>query len=209
MVGTEAVATYTRCPGAAEGGSSDAVWGVAGVMAKDILPDDPGERCRRSRLYALRAMDRLGVLGEEDLIATLASRPELRWLVDEGGARWGVLIELGRIRKPGMFDAAVEWVLSARPRTEEAKARIRLFRAGTTGLPGVEAKANRPPPNRVASSGPSFPSSAEATANRRRRPKTKNHEREGGKIMLRNTSGLIVFAMALLLAMAALYFLVV
>ena len=143
------------------GGGPDEAWGVAALGAKDILPGGPGEHRRRNRLYALRAMDRLGVLGEEDLIAALAARPDLRWLVDEGGARWGVLIELGRIREPGKFQAAVEWVLSTRPRTEEARARIRLFRAGTAGLPGVEAKADRPPPNRVASSGPR-PPSAEA-----------------------------------------------
>ena len=55
------------------GGSLDAaVWGVMGVMAKDILPDGPAERRMRRRLCALRAMDRLGLLGEENLIPTMA-----------------------------------------------------------------------------------------------------------------------------------------
>ena len=71
-----------------DGGSQDgAVWGVTGLMSKDILPDDPDERRRRRRLHALRAMDRLGLLGEENLISTLAKRPALRWLADEWGAR--------------------------------------------------------------------------------------------------------------------------
>ena len=76
-----------RRPEASGGESSDAVWGVRGVMAKDILPEEPDERRRRRRLYALRAMDRLGLLGEENLIATLSRRPALRWLADEEGAR--------------------------------------------------------------------------------------------------------------------------
>lgn len=114
---------------ASVGGSQDAVWGVTGIMATDILPDEPAERRRRNRLYALRAMDRLGLLGEEDLIATLAGRPQLRWLADERGARWTILTELGRIREPGAFEAAVGWVLETRPRTEEAKTEIRRLRA--------------------------------------------------------------------------------
>ncbi len=118
-----------RRPEAPDGGSSGAVWGVTGVMAKDILPNAPDERRRRNRLYAIRAMDRLGLLGEGNLIPTLARRPDLRWLVDEAGARWDVLIELGRIRERGAFEAAVEWVLETRPHTEEANAYICRFRA--------------------------------------------------------------------------------
>ena len=111
------------------GGSLDAaVWGVRGVMAKDILPNGPAERRMRSRLCALRAMDRLGLLGEENLIPTLARRPELRWLADEGGARWAVLTELGRIGAPAAFKDAVEWALENRPSLEEARAYIRRFR---------------------------------------------------------------------------------
>ena len=67
-----------------ERGTPDAVWGVRGIMSKDILPGAPAERRRRSRLCALRAMDRLGLLGEENLIPTLTRRPALRWLADEG-----------------------------------------------------------------------------------------------------------------------------
>jgi hypothetical protein len=36
-------------------------------------------------------IDRLGLLGEGSLIPTLGSRPDLRWLVDEVGARWDIL----------------------------------------------------------------------------------------------------------------------
>ena len=96
--------------------------GARGVMAKEILPEEPAERRRRSRLYVLRAMDRLGLLGEENLIPTLARRPALRWLADEWGARWGVLTELGRIGEPGAFEEAVRWALENRPCPEEAKA---------------------------------------------------------------------------------------
>ena len=79
------VSKNARRPEASDGGSSEAVWGVRGVMAKDILPEEPAERRRRSRLYVLRAMDRLGLLGEENLIPTLSKRPALRWLADEWG----------------------------------------------------------------------------------------------------------------------------
>ncbi len=103
---------------------------ASGALAEDILPDDPAERRRRDRLYALRAMDRLGLLGEGELIPTLTSRPELRWLADEEGARVGILVELGRIRDPTVFEAAVGWVLRNRPRTDEARAEIRRIRAG-------------------------------------------------------------------------------
>jgi hypothetical protein len=109
---------------------------VAGVMAEDILPNDPTECRRRNRLYVLRAMDRLGLL-DESLIPTLVSRPDLRWLADEEGARLGILIELGRIRDPRSFEAAVGWVLENRPYTDEARAEIRRFRAGTIELPGT------------------------------------------------------------------------
>jgi hypothetical protein len=109
--------------------SSDAVWGVRGILTKDILPDRPADRRRRSRLCALRAMDRLGLLGEENLIPTLARRPQLRWLADEDGARWAVLTELGRIGEPEAFEEAVEWVLENRPSPEQAKTFIRRFRA--------------------------------------------------------------------------------
>ena len=110
-----------RRPEAPDGRGSGAVWGVAGVMSKDILPDDLAERRMRSRLCALRAMDRLGLLGEENLIPTLARRPELRWLADEEGARWAVLAQLGRIGERGAFEEAVAWALEARPRPDEVR----------------------------------------------------------------------------------------
>ena len=85
-------------------------------------------------------MDRLGLLGEENLIPTLARRPDLRWLADEGGARWAVLTELGRIGESGAFEEAVEWALENQPSLEEATAYIRRFRlrryrpAGSSGV---------------------------------------------------------------------------
>ena len=112
------------------GGSSGAAWGVTGLMAKDILPEGPAERRRRGRLYALRAVDRLGLLGEGNLLATLAARPHLRWLADEEGARWAVLAHLGRIGDPGAFEEAVEWALQNRPSPEEAAAHVRRLRSG-------------------------------------------------------------------------------
>jgi hypothetical protein len=104
--------------------------GVTGVMAKDILPDETHERRRRNRLCALRVLERLGLLGEENLIPTLARRPALRWLANEEGARWAILTELGRIGEPGAFEEAVEWVLKTRPQTEQAKLYICRFRSG-------------------------------------------------------------------------------
>jgi hypothetical protein len=123
------------------GGSSGAAWGVAGLMAKDILPEGPAERRRRGRLCALRAVDRLGLLGEGNLLAALGRRPRLRWLADEEGARWAVLAELGRIGDPGAFEQAVEWALQNRPRPEEVAAYVRRFRPGPhrpdAGEPGA------------------------------------------------------------------------
>lgn len=112
-------------------------------MDKDIIPDRPADRRRRSRLCALRAMDRLGLLGEENLIPTLARRPQLRWLADEKGARWAVLTELGRIGEPGAFEEAVEWLLENRPRSEEAKTYIRRFRACTRRLHSASRMGRR------------------------------------------------------------------
>jgi hypothetical protein len=103
-------------------------------MAGDILPNDPVECRRRDRMYALRAMERLGLLdGGESLIPTLAARPALRWLVDEEGARMGILTELGRIRDRAVFEAAVGWVLRDRPNTDEARAGLRRLRACAIG----------------------------------------------------------------------------
>ena len=77
-------------------------------MITDILPGGPDKWRRRRRLHALRAMNRLGLLGDENLITGLARRPALRWLANERGARWDVLAELGRIGEPGAFEEAVE-----------------------------------------------------------------------------------------------------
>jgi hypothetical protein len=93
-------------------------------MAEAIVPDGPKQRRTRRRMRALRAMERLGLLGEENLISTLAGRPELRWLADERGARWAVLAELGRIGERGAFDEAVEWALEAHPQPYEARAYV-------------------------------------------------------------------------------------
>ena len=98
-------------------------------MAEDILPEGPAERRRRGRLYALRAADRLGLLGEGNLLAALGRRPRLRWLADEEGARWAVLAQLGRIGDLGTFEVAVEWALENRPRPEEAAAHVRRLRS--------------------------------------------------------------------------------
>jgi hypothetical protein len=99
-------------------------------MAKAILPEGPAERRRRGRLCALRAMDRLGLLGEGNLLATLAARPSLRWLADEEGARWAVLAQLGRIGDPVAFEEAVEWAVENRPCPEKAAAHVRHLRPG-------------------------------------------------------------------------------
>ncbi len=72
MVGMQTALRGARRPEAPDARGSGAVWGVTGIMAKDILPDDPAALRRRSRLCVLRAMDRLGLLGEENLIPTLA-----------------------------------------------------------------------------------------------------------------------------------------
>ncbi len=104
-------------------------------MGKGILPEGPTERRRRGRLCALRAMDRLGLLGEGNLLAALGRRPRLRWLADEEGARWAVLAELGRIGDQWAFEQAVEWALQNRPRPEEAGAYVRRLRSGAERSP--------------------------------------------------------------------------
>jgi hypothetical protein len=100
------------------------------AMADGVLSGTKSRRQMQNRLYALRALERLGFLGNHELKQALVERPALRWLVDEEGARWGILAELGRIRDLEKFDAAVAWVLEHQPRTKEAVARIRLFRTG-------------------------------------------------------------------------------
>jgi hypothetical protein len=120
-------------------------------MDKAILPDDPEERRMRGRLRALRAADRLGLLGEENLIPTLARRPALRWLADEGGARWAVLAELGRIGELETFDEAVEWALEKRPRLEEVRAYVCRLKDGAVRPAGKERVDSRPIEERAAS----------------------------------------------------------
>src|SRR5919107_567479 len=95
-------------------------------------------RRMRRRFCALRAMERLGLLGEENLIPTLTRRPELRWLANEEGARWDVLAELGRIGDRGAFEEAVAWTLQNRPTPEQAGVHVRRLRAGVA-VPAREA----------------------------------------------------------------------
>jgi hypothetical protein len=47
--------------------------GATGIMSKVILPDGPAERRRKSRLCALRAMDRLGLLGLSAILIAIES----------------------------------------------------------------------------------------------------------------------------------------
>jgi hypothetical protein len=144
----EAALEGTRRPEASDGGGyPDAVWGVRGVMAKDILPNGPAECRKRRRLCALRAMERLGLLGEENLIPTLARRLELRWLADEQRARWALLTELGRIGEPEAFEEAVAWVLENRPSPGQAGAHVWSLRASAAVRQEV-TKARRSPSHR-------------------------------------------------------------
>lgn len=109
---------------------------AAEAIARGVFASGPkGRRQMQNRLYALRAMERLGLLGNGNLERALTGRPALRWLVNEGGARWGILAELGRIRDPEKFDDAVGWVLEYRPKTKEAVVRIRHFRTGKSRPP--------------------------------------------------------------------------
>jgi hypothetical protein len=123
-VRTELRDARPKRPRTTERGGQDVVWGVTGIMAETIVPDEPKQRRTRRRMRALRAMERLGLLEEENLISTLAGRPGLRWLADEQGARWAVLAELGRIGEREAFDDAVEWVLETHPQPYEARAYV-------------------------------------------------------------------------------------
>src|SRR5918995_2520002 len=115
---------------------------AASAMADGILASVPKSRRRiQNRLYALRALERLGLLCDGKLKQALADRPALRWLVDVDGARWGILAELGRIRDLEKFDAAVAWMLEHQPKTKEAVARIRLFRMGRSRSPNARELA--------------------------------------------------------------------
>jgi hypothetical protein len=111
------------------------------AMADGVLRGPKSRRQTQNRLYALRAFERLGLLGNHELKRALAERPTLRWLVDEDGARWGILAELGRIRDLEKFNVAVAWVLEHRPKTKEAVARIRLFRTGKSRSPNARELA--------------------------------------------------------------------
>lgn len=100
------------------------------AIADGVFSGSKSSRRTQNRLYAVRALERLGLLDDDKLKQALADRPALRWLVNEEGARWGILVELGRIRDPENFDGAVTWVLEHRPKSKDAVARIRRFRAG-------------------------------------------------------------------------------
>jgi hypothetical protein len=111
---------------------------AASAMADGVLASGPKSRRQmQNRLYALRALERLGLLEDSELKQALADRPALRWLVDVDGARWGILAELGRLRDLEKFDAAVAWVLEHQPKTKEAVRRIRLFRTGRSSSPNA------------------------------------------------------------------------
>jgi hypothetical protein len=129
-------------------GRPETVWGVRGLMTEDIVPDRPADRRMRGRMCALRAMERLGLLGEEDLIPTLTRRPELRWLADEDGARWDVLRQLGRIGQRETFDEAVEWALRNRPGPEQVGAHVRRVRTdgASAAREATEARGGPRPP---------------------------------------------------------------
>ncbi len=115
---------------------------AASAMAEGILASVPKSRRQmQNRLYALRALERLGLLGDGELRQALADRPALRWLVCEEGARWGILAELGRIRDLEKFEAAVAWVLEHRPKTKEAVARIRRLRTSKSRSPNARELA--------------------------------------------------------------------
>jgi hypothetical protein len=112
------------------------------MIAGGVSPTGPKSRRQmQNRLYALRAMDRLGLLEEGNLREALADRPALGWLVSEEGARWAILAELGRIRDSEAFDTAVRWVLEYRPKTKEAVAEIRRFRTGKSNPPDARELA--------------------------------------------------------------------
>ncbi len=112
------------------GGNPDEVWGGRGIMAKDILPDDPSECSKRYRLRVVRTMDRLELLDEANLTPTLTKKPEMRWLVDATGARWDILAELGRIGEKDTFEEALRWVLQNRPGPEKARAYVCRLKLG-------------------------------------------------------------------------------
>ena len=70
------------------------------MIAGGVAPT--GAKSRRqmqNRLYALRAMDGLGLLEDDKLRRALADRPALSWLVSEEGARWAILAEAGSHNK--------------------------------------------------------------------------------------------------------------
>ena len=92
-------------------------------------------------------MDRLRLLGEGSLLATLGRRPRLRWLADEEGRRWAVVEELGRIGDPRAVEQAVEWALQNRPGPREARVYVRGVRAGAERSPEGGLKSSSQPEN--------------------------------------------------------------
>jgi hypothetical protein len=112
------------------------------AMADGVLASGPKSRRQmQNRLYALRALERLSLLGDGKLKQALTDRPALRWLVNEKGARWRILVELGRIRDLETFDVAVAWVLEHRLKTKEAVAWIRQVRIGNSTSPNSRLAA--------------------------------------------------------------------
>jgi hypothetical protein len=64
------------------------VGAAASAMADGVLASVPKSRRRmQDRLYALRALERLGLLGDNELKQALADKPAIKWLVDVDGAR--------------------------------------------------------------------------------------------------------------------------
>ena len=154
---TEVAPRQDACLEAPHGGSPHAAWEVTGLIDKAMAPQDLEQRRKRGRMRALRAADRLGLLGKENLIPTLARRPRLRWLAHEGGARWAVLAESGQIGELEAFVEAVEWVLERRPRPEEVRAYVRRLKDSAVRPAGkgvtirsIQEQALSGPPLRLA-----------------------------------------------------------
>jgi hypothetical protein len=61
------------------------------------------------------------------------------WLMDETKAKWSILTELGRIDEdcPELFDDALSWVTSKKPKVKEAVSMLRGFRTGKFPAPST------------------------------------------------------------------------
>ena len=78
-------------------------------MAETIVPDGPKQRRTRRRMRVLRAMERLGLLGEENLISTLAGSPDLRWLAEERGGLCSQSSAASARGKPSIRPSSGRW----------------------------------------------------------------------------------------------------